>query len=364
MDSPIKKEKSFFDISCNIKEINKCKETVFPFLSYIEYKIFFTTNKKKWRINKRFKDFDNLHLSLQKMNVKNLPKLPQKTLFNSDKIVEERKIKLNKYLNSLLLRDDIYNIDPIFNFIELKKEDYLLMKESSEENFNQSNSPMTSYSRSTAATFKSLLNQKNKEDTVIKKNFFYSLINNDEEENEFKNSKILVKKSINDFLNELNSKKNQSKSVIVDEFKNDFFDKTRKKIFTFHNEDIYKLFYGDRSAKKFGLLYHCGDVKNNILGAEKCVGFLSSLLDFEFNLESEDYCNILKLAKLDVLKQMNFKLHLTSGKPFLFSSCCRIIRKILNEEKKINLKNLLNDEELEKKVNESIKAFELMEKNF
>jgi len=69
------------------------------------------------------------------------------------------------------------------------------------------------------------------------------------------------------------------------------------------------------------LLFHCGDINGNLFGAESCGEILSNLVDFEYNLESEQFINILRPGKLDVFKQMNLNFYLASGKPNLFSSC-------------------------------------------
>lgn len=338
-----------FDITCNITGYNQCREKIFSFISYNEYSIILKTNKKKWEIKRRFNDFDELNSNLKKSNIKNLPKLPQKAIFKTKIFIEERKSKLQKYLTNLLLRDDIYSIDSIFDFIELKKEEYLLMKSNIEDNDSCPNSPYSGLSASTKCTnFKTFCDHKLKEETVIDDDFFYSTFLNEEQSYENQT----VKTSIIEFLEELNSKNIKNKSQMIQEFRDNLFDGLRKKIpgFFYLNEDIYKLLFGDRSSKKFGLVFHCGEIKKNVLGAEKCIEFLSNLLDYEYNMESENFANILKIGKLDLFKQMNLKYHLSSDKSSLFPNCCRIIRSILNEEKKITLKSLLQNESLEKKV--------------
>jgi len=357
-----------FDIICIFQECKKVQEKSMPilrFLNYVEYTILVKTNKRIWEIKKRYSDFHNLNSTLKKNNTKNLPKLPKKAIFNSEKIIKERKIKLQRYLNNLLLRDDIYSLDSIFDFIELRKEDFLLMKTNLEEKEDCRNSPFSSTTCSMCINFKSLIEQKTKDHTIIDNNFYYSSFNlNDlnEEENK-KNENSTIKESVNLFINELNSKKNYNKTELIEKFKENFFDNSKKipGLF-FLNEDIYKILFGERATKKSGLIFHGGDITNNIYGAEKCIEFLSNLLDYEYNLESENFANILKIGKLEIFKQMNLKYHLTSGKPYLFSCCCRIIRIILNEEKQINLKNLLNNDRiLEAKVNNYIFNQEIME---
>lgn len=353
MDSITNKErKNLFNISCEITNCESCPENyLIPFFKYVEYKITLKTNKKNWEIKKRFKDFDQLHKKLSK-NVKNLPKLPQKTIFKSEEILNDRKIKLQKYLTNLLRRDDVYNHDLIFDFIELKKEDYLLMKDNlDDESSSPENSPYYSPNRrSSISAFKSVIELKNKEDTVINDNFYYSFLNYhaDEESRKEAQRANAAKQLVNDLLTDLSStKKNNNKSLIIEKFREDFlFNNYKRKNFAFKNEDIYKLLFGDKAAKKSGLLFHCGDIKGNLLGAESCVEFLSNLVDFEYNLESESFINILRLGKLEVFKQMNLNFHLASGKPNLFSSCCRLIRVILNEEKNITFESLLSQDDL------------------
>jgi len=349
-------KKTPFNISCKITECNNCAESFLPFFTYVEYKINLKTNKKKWEIKKRFKDFDELHIKLSK-KVKNLPKLPQKIFFKSEEMLNERKIKLQKYLTNLLIRDDVYNHDLIFDFIQLKKEDYLLMKDNIDDEMSSpENSPYYSPKRlSNINVFKSLIELKNKDDVVINDNFFYSFLNYDEEEERKESLRINAsKKLISDFLTDLNaSKKNNNKSLIIEKFREEFLFKNNKKknFYIFKNEDIYKLFFGDRTNKKYGLIYHCGDINGNLLGAESCIEFLSNLVDYEYNLESEYFINILRLGKLENFKQMNLNFHLASGKPNLFNSSCKLVRAVLNEEKNVTFENLIGDEDIIEKVN-------------
>lgn len=191
-----------------------------------------------------------------------------------------------------------------------------------------------------------------KEETVINNNFFYGNLNlrlNEQTVNINENE--VVKISIKKFLEELNLKKNYNKSYLIKKFRDDLFEGIRTKIpgFYYLNEDIYKLLFGDKSTKKLGLVFHCGDTKN-ILAAESCVEFLSNLLDYEYNMDSENFGNVLKIGKLDTFKQINLRGHLTSKKPELFLNCCKIIKLLINGDKKINLRTLLQDEILEKKV--------------
>lgn len=347
-----------FSISCKIYNYESCQESFIPFFKFIEYKIFLKTNKKNWEIKKRFKDFDELHKKLSK-SIKNLPKLPPKTIFKSEEIINDRKIKLQKYLTNLLRRDDVYQHDLIFEFINLKKEDYLLMKDNLDESNSIENSPIYDRkNRNTLIAFKSFFELKNREDTVINDNFYYSFLNYKEDQVQ---EKIIneTKKIVNDFLIDLNLKKNHNKSLIIEKFKQEILYKNvKRKNINFRNEDIYKILFGDKATKKHGLIYHCGDIKGNLLGAESCIEFLSNLIDYEHNLDSENFINILKLGKLEIFQQMNLDKHLTSGKPNLFSNCCLILKAILSEDKFVTFENLLQDEGLIEKVHNYILLYE------
>ena len=350
----IKGRQNPFDITCKITDCESCQEGYFSFFKYIEYKIILKTNKKFWHIKKRYTDFYVLHQKLSK-NIKNLPKLPKKKIFKSEQILNDRKIILQKYLTTLLKRDDVYNQDLIFEFIQLKKEDYLFMKDNIDDECSTGeNSPYYSPCRkSSIITFKSVIESRNKEETVINNNFFYSFLNCDKEEAK-ENQKInAVRMLISDFLNDLNAtQKHKDKSLVIEKFKKEFlFANAKKAKLAFKNEEIYKLFFGDKIAKKNGLLFHAGDTEGNLLGAESCIELLSNLVDFEYNLESEFFINILRLGKLELFNQMNLKIHLASGKPNLFNSCCRLIRLIINEDKNINFESLLVEEDLIEKVN-------------
>ncbi len=344
-----------FNILCKITDYESCQEGFIPFFKFIEYKIILKTNKKSWQIKKRFKDFDELHKKLSK-NIKDLPKLPKKIIFKSEEILKNRKIMLQKYLTNLLRRDDVYNHDLIFDFILLKKEDYLLMKDNMDDESSSSPNSSPYYSpcrKSSIFAFKSVIDSRKKEDTVINDNFFYSFLNHqDEDEIRENNRKNAANKLIIEFLTDLNAlKKRKDKSLVIEKFKTEFlFANSKKTKFSFKNEDIYKLFFGDKIAKKNGLLFYCGDTEGNLLGAESCIELLSNMIDFEYNLESEFYVNILRLGKLEHFKQMNLNFHLASGKPHLFSSCCRLIRVILNDDKNINFENLLEADVLIEKV--------------
>jgi len=63
--------------------------------------------KVKWQLEKRFSDFEALHLALSKTSFE-LPYLPAKSLFKlKQDDLQKRKNDLARYLKSLVIRPDI-----------------------------------------------------------------------------------------------------------------------------------------------------------------------------------------------------------------------------------------------------------------
>lgn len=157
-------------------------------------------------------------------------------------------------------------------------------------------------------------------------------------------------KLVLDFLDNLNFNKKEM-SLSIKNFKEKILFYKKSANYCLKNEDIYKLYFGYLPTNKNGLIYYCGDIKGSSLGTESCIELLSNTLDFELNLNSEVYTEIIKLGKLEEFLYMNLPYHLESGKPKLFFYCCRILRIILNIEKGITLEKLLCKETLILKVN-------------
>lgn len=339
-----RESKNKFNISCKISNYETCSNGLIPFFGYIEYKIILNTKGKTWEIKRRYRHFDELNMKLSK-KIKNMPKLPEKTFFKSSETINNRRIRLQKYLTNLLCRNDVYDHDLIFEFIELKKEDYLLMRDCSDQDSSSSDaSPLSSFSKSHSCQAMPNIWDfiKNKEQIIINENFFYSELNL-KEDDYFNNKYNKNNKLITDFLTSLNSKKREI-TLTITNFKENFFLLNKKNTLNIKPQDLYKLYFGDRALKYYGLLYYCGDIKGNSLGAEYCVELLSNLIDIEFNLNNEIFIEILNLGKLDVFNQMNLQKHLEAGKPQLFSYCCKILKYIINTEKGITLETLLRSE--------------------
>jgi len=97
-----------------------------------------------------------------------------------------------------------------------------------------------------------------------------------------------------------------------------------------------------------GLIYHIGSRKENLLGSEACLEFLSKLINFEFNPECEAYIYMLKITKIDQLNNMRLLDHINSGKHNIIMNAFSILKAILLEDKQylIKLKKLINDENI------------------
>ena len=134
MESSLIKSKFFIYIKIISNETGK--EKTFPYSKFTQYKIKIFTNDKTWEVNRRYSNFYQLNTKLSK-KFNNLPKLPPKKIFKTESVLKERQEKLEKYLNILLMGEDVYKFDEIFEFIEMEKEYYLMLKKNSLNFFNQ-----------------------------------------------------------------------------------------------------------------------------------------------------------------------------------------------------------------------------------
>lgn len=84
------------------------------------YKISLKIEGCKWELKKRFSDFHDLNECLKKVNG-NLPALPGKTLFRikSHEEIDKRREGLERYLQNLAERVDIYSSQIFVKFLEL-----------------------------------------------------------------------------------------------------------------------------------------------------------------------------------------------------------------------------------------------------
>jgi hypothetical protein len=346
MDVILKKPK--FNIYVKIMGYKLCEENYFPYSKFFEYVIRVCTNNKKWDVYRRYKNFNELHKILEK-KISNLPKLPKKKIFISEKVIKEREQKLQKYLNTLLAREDVYKFNEIFEFIEMEKENYLMLK----DNIEEENSL---WEDSTQSSESDKLKKSKSFEVFINENFFYSENShkyNHNNDNKFKEEKFTEKAEnpnsmrsyIKSFIKEINLN-TKNKCQIIKNFEIKFNDKKMNHVF--QRDEIYKLLFGDtiEGVHLGGLVYHTGMIRDNQIGAEMCLEFLSKLLDFEYNVDCDFFITIMKIAKLNQILEMNLEEHLKSKKKNVTVSCFKIIKAIISEEKGIYPAAIIKDEKL------------------
>ena len=90
---------------------------------YVEYYMQIETDYTKWTLKKRYEDFYKLNTKLEIIIPEIKNHFPQKRFFkSSDKTVRERIKSFNDYLSYICCNINIFLIEDIMNFIELKKE--------------------------------------------------------------------------------------------------------------------------------------------------------------------------------------------------------------------------------------------------
>ena len=308
------KESFYSKIRCNIIETINSKEATFPYSTYTQYLITIDINIKKWKINRRFKEFEKLNKEISR-KYSNLPSLPNKAIFSLRKsIVEERKLNLETYLNFIVNNLNLNQNQIILEFIELDKEILNLIKKKSLSyiNFNKTSKLMD-------------------EDFFVKRTKSKSM---DEKEkmNKEENSKL-----IETFLKNLEENDEEISNKI-----DQFWKTIRKDWPNFQKCDILKLFYGNGTYLK-GLFSHCGDnLEKNSLGSENCLNLLSKLIMFDYNPYCENFINCIKMGNLEHYKKLNLNKHIQNNKTLVTEDCFNIINNILNNDKKdSDLKNIL-----------------------
>jgi len=120
--------------------------------------------------------------------------------------------------------------------------------------------------------------------------------------------------------------------------------------------DIIKLFFGgnkDGENSKQGLLYHCGIIDENVLGAEKCLSLVAKLVDYEMNSDCESYISALKLSKKEQIESMKLDRHLNSNKSSVITNALKIMKVLAtNSERFADVKSFVKTpENIEKYVN-------------
>ena len=329
----------FFDKCHRFNIIAKITDSVlikgsYGFGSFTEYSIDISTNLTSWQITKRYSDFEKLNIQLAN-RINPLPKLPPKSFFClNDRVISERKIALEDYLNQLLSKHNLYAFPAIMEFIGMEKELFMLLVKCPSQ-IEQCCSYKDVKLISKNKSFENLIQMKkaNSNENKVDDSFYYEF-NKDESE------KLEL---IDNFLRGLELS-NENKCSVVHEF----WVYLTKKWPIFLKEEIMKLYYGDGNNLK-GLLFHCGKVSENSLGAQSCLELLNKLIRCEYNPDCEKFLAVLKMGRLESLRKMRLEYHLKSRKNSVVLNCYNIIKEVVNRERGIDLSNFLNDEIAENK---------------
>jgi hypothetical protein len=304
-------------------------------------------------------------------------------------VIKERQEKLEKYLNILLNRDDVYKFDEIFDFIEMEKEYYLMLKKNIEEDSTYDNSLFsTDISDKVKSLIKNNLKKSKSYEVVIKENFFYSECNSVVEKKNFKflqnnngqkksdqrkfssqiqktnfqssifkDEKNYLNNFVSSFLKDLN-KKIENRCEVIKNFERNFNQENSK--LNFDSEHAYKIIFGELNTEKnvsrndrymFGVLHHAGTIEENMLGAETCLEFLSKLIDCQYNFNSEFFVCLLKSANVSELLQINIPTHLKNNKSSVNYACYKILEVVSECENQtvFKLDYLIKEQELREK---------------
>jgi hypothetical protein len=299
-----------------------------------------------------------------------LPELPPKRLFkNSETTILERKIKLENYLNFLFKNVNICSYSEILDFIEIDKELLLLLMKGNTMIESKTSAAMKRYSsiKRMSLVEGSIKKAKSVDNlNLINNDNYYSAFLDfklqDQNQTSEKSANMMV---VEEFLRNLELKF-ENKYDLIKTFEQ--FLKGKKNWPNFKKEEISKLLFGEtnvyssnisnnsissnisNNSKVYlkGLLFHIGNIEQNLLGAETCLEFLVKLIDYEYNPDCEAYIYILKTAKIEAIQSMRLPEHIRNNKYNIVNFAYRVIRSIVSEDKAlvVKLRKLLIDEEI------------------
>jgi len=238
----------------NYEEIEKSKHS-----SYTIYILKIETSYKQWTVNCRYSEYLELHKNLYKKHkAMNLPKFPEKKVFNQDKSVkEDRKKGLNEYFKGLyhIFNVELLEDDNICKFIQIEQSirDYILEDYTSYQNKYDEDVEESS-SRSNSADFLA-------EYTPDK---------------EVPSDKVIIS-----FLSKIH-KHPENKVNIIKNFEDIFFN---LKI-SIEIDSIKRLFFGDG---RDGLLKMASDEQESYFASSHVISLIAKLLDTKKNPYAESF---------------------------------------------------------------------------
>ena len=297
---------------------------------YILFEIKLYTPYKIWIINKRYSQFVQLKKQLESKNVKNLPKLPPKLIFMNEEKINERQLYLEEFLNELFKSVNILKYPIILDFIECPQDviDIFMY------NMDCLNSSMVINTTMNDGNYYNGIISTNKNniynyDDINNNNFYCSIAqfqsnnlnssmdNNDSFESENSPGSLVIKEFLRNLMDI-----SFNKTELLFQF--EFFLKNKKNYennkntnsnwFYLDNNEIEIFFDGFYSnithSKVNGFLYHCGNILNNKIGAQKCLEFLIKILSDDFNPQADTFLKIFRCMHLENIIQMELENHI------------------------------------------------------
>ena len=293
--------------------------------NFILFEIKLYTQYNSWIIQKRYSQFVKLRKELENQGIKNLPILPPKIFFKNKSKLGERQLGLEEFLNELLKNINILKYPNIIDFIECPKDlkdiliynmDYL----NSSVNMNSTNLN-TYYNGRISTNKKSVYNY----DNINSNNLYCSMAQFGMDNNLIKSNYLGEEENspgilvIQKFLKNLMDISNNKTELL---FQFEFFLKNKANNKKQINNNWYYLesneidifyngFYSNISHSKInGFLYHCGNIQNNKIGAEKCLEFLNKILSDDFNPQIDLFLKIFRKVPLENIIQMELENHI------------------------------------------------------
>ena len=309
--------------------------------TYVLYEIKLYTPYKTWIIHKRYNDFVQLREQLDSKHVKNIPKLPPKLIFTNEDKLSERQLGLEEFINDLFRNVNIIKYPIIMDFIEFPQEVFDIFAYNMDclnlSNLNSSiiiNSKKINSNYYNGRITTNCNNNINMNSDNIDKNNFYcsmaqfKLNNNSNIKDDFGNEDSFEEEIspgtlvIQEFLrNLMDISFNKTELLFQFEYflknkKNNEKNKNNKWFYLEKDEIVifFNGFYSSISHSKInGFLYHCGNIQNNKIGAQKCLEFLNKILSEDLNPQAESFLKIFRRCSLENIIQMELENHIINN---------------------------------------------------
>ena len=321
------------------------KESTFPFMEYTEYTIKILTKFKTWIIKKRYSEFHKLHKNLKNL-IPNLPFFPSKKLFSTKlKIVNDRILFLENYLNEALkiVNKQIFSkvYEFLYNFVNLGSLKSININEPTYHEKNKMN--ILSTESTILDSYSSELDR-----TDIDKTIKFKTSRSEECLISFEILKKYcpivnsVNETLTEFLTSI-SLEEEDQTMLCKIFLNYMSSNWTN----FKFDDIFRLFFGNNDNKE-GLVYYAGKIEENPFGSYACLELLYNILNFEVNPDCEYYIHVFKYGEVDDIRLLNFLDYYKSYKRDSLIMCLKLLKiwLINNDKKKLKVDDMIDNESL------------------